>query len=1331
MNPMNLTLSSTNSVPWKDTLPDGAMPTTVHFGRDELGVGAVQIAVATVPSHPTKGALTAMWKTRAQNSAMPVVVAALAPDGVWLHGPDEKEAPVGPISVSQAERLLQSVLDEPHGMAAHTQIRTIRNHLATVGGTGFVNHFLFATYHLRTDVPRRPDWAAAGERAASMLSKRGKDLIDALGFSTESAAGGALVLRAASRSRRAIAVLLDETENFDQKSAKYQLSPVAHGLEIAGREDVPWVIVMRKDTLRLYPGRDGVGVGQRGQSETYFELDLAFVDKDFAGLLPLIFSADALERDGSADEILKGSGRYATALGTRLRDRVYDGVVPGLATAIAQRLPSLGFAVDADSLQTAYALTMRILFRLLFQAYGESTELLPVDNENYRANSLARFVTGEIEKPTPVFAEEASSIWRDLVQVWGAIWHGDPRWGIPAYGGSLFDPKSDEGALIERLQLPDAVMGPALRAMLIESTEDDFVGAVDFRSLQVREFGTIYEGLLESSLSLAEGDLTLDKNGAYVPAKEGDAVAARSGEAYFHSASGERKATGSYYTPKIVVDHLIERSIEPAIEMHLARIGELMDAGREREAADAFFDFRVADLAMGSAHFLVAAVDKIERYMRDFLTTTPVPGVRSELARLADSARRALAGVAEADVEINEAQLLRRQVARRCVYGLDINPLAVELSQLAIWIHTFVPGLPMASLEHNLVRANSLTGIGTIDEAIEALAVGDLLAPLIREPLDAARNLLLDYANASEADKAEVARGAETLAKARSAAAPVKAVFDVAVAMRLGVIPSASAFTQEDIDELVADPRVAAAVDPTIPAHMPYLFPEVFLRDNGGFDVLVGNPPWEKVKIEEHQWWGLRIPKLRSMPQKEKTAALAAFRSSRPDLEAQFLADLAATDGYRAVLVRGPYPGIGSGGDPDLYQAFAWRFWRLVREDGRAALVLPRGALSGSALAEWRREVLREGSFADVCFLQNKGEWVFHLPNGTRLTVGLTVVERTSNHVARFCGPFASEAEFVHGAQDLAEVPAEDFLSWSATAAFPLIPDPRSAEVFVRMKRSPRFDDIRPDWEFRPIAELHATQDKDMFEFDVDADRGRIPVVTGASFNLWNPDFGNPYAYARPEVLRPALVEKLGRLVQHQRSAHFGLEHAPGDLPLDRPRIAFRDVARSTDSRTMVTVLLPPGTAATHKAPLIVRRAGTTRSEAFLLGVLSSTPFDWYIRRWVEITMSFELLSPSPIPKYESRAALAERVVEVSGRLAAIDGRYREWASEVGVEVGTAKDEAVKADFIAELDALVSLLYGLSEDQVEHIFATFHRGWDYRSRLDAVLAHYARWKDAA
>ena len=1325
-----LQLDGSNKVSWADA-PSVAVDATVVLGRDDAGAGAIQVGVARVAARPTKSVLDELWKSRGTRAPMGFIVAAVAPDGVWIHYPSAGAPPFGPITIGQAERQLQSVLQEENGLAAHGRIRAIQEAMSSAGTDGFSNHFLFATYHLNRDLPRRPDWETAGHKAGPMLPKRGIELVTALGFDTQAAGSERLlVLRAASGTRRAVAVLLRDDEQFDQKSATYQLTPVAKALEIAGREDVPWVIALRKSTLRLYPGRDGIGVGQRGQSETYFELDLDLLAPEQAALLTLIFSAEALDANGSAQQILDGSGKYAADLGTRLRDRVYEGVVPRVALGLADQLPSLGLALDADGLQTAYRLTMRILFRLLFQAYGEATELLPAGrNDHYDANSLQAFIAREIGTAPDQFSTESSAIWSDLTQVWEVIFHGNSRWEVPAYGGSLFDPATEEGALLSRVKLTDSVIGPALQELLSEETVDQTWGPVDFRSLQVREFGTIYEGLLESSLSLAEQDLTVDRNGAYVPAKDDDTVVAPAGRAYFHSASGERKATGSYYTPKVIVDHLIERSVEPALKAHLDRIKALMVDGKERQAADAFFDFRVADLAMGSAHFLVAAVDKIERGMRDFLTATEVPGVRVELARLAEKAREALGQDTDGAKAITDGQLLRRQVARRCIYGLDVNPLAVELSQLALWFHTFVPGLPMSSLDHGLVLANSLTGIGTIDEATDALNADGLFEQIVREPLAAARDLLIDYANASEADKSEVAAGEAMLARARDAAAPAKAIFDVAVARRLGVMID-EAWDADQFTALSAIREVQEAVDPLQPAHMPYLFPEVFLRDRPGFDVLVGNPPWEKLHVEEHQWWGLRIPGLRSMPQTHRTKFLAEFRATRPDLEEQYRSDISLTEAMNRAVSVGPYPGIGAA-HLDLFQAFAWRFWGLLREEGVAAIVLPRGALSGASLSNWRQEILQRGAFADVCFLLNNQQWVF--PNvHPQYTVGLTVVQRGGEHVVRFCGPFASEEALRQGSSELAQVEANEFASWSATAAFPLIPDPVSAQVFAQMKRSPRFGESRPDWEFRPIqGDFNATGDKDKFEFDVDRPEGRVPVLAGASFNLWNPDFGKPFAYAQPELIRAVLRMKIAAATRSRRSAYFGLRFEDGELPMDRSRIAFRDISRATDTRTTLACLLPPGTIAVHNAPLLVTRAGGAKAEAFMIGVLSSVPFDWAARRWVELHLTFELLNMLPIPAYSPGSALSDRIVNVAGRLAAVDERYRTWANEVGVELGTANTEPIKSELIAELDALVSLVYGLTQEQVEHVFATFHRGWDYAARLERVLAYYEQWKDAA
>src|SRR5699024_3627858 len=250
--------------------------------------------------------------------------------------------------------------------------------------------------------------------------------------------------------------------------------------------------------------------------------------------------------------------------------------------------------------------------------------------------------------------------------------------------------------------------------------------------------------------------LTLDSKDRWIVASPDDEVVAPAGTIYFHTASGERKATGSYFTPKPVVDHLIEQAIVPRLTSHLEGIALHLSRGDAAAAARDFFDFRVADLAMGSGHFLVAAVDKIEALMRTFLAEHSVVGVTEELLRLAEVAKQSLGTDDIAKSEVDEIGLLRRQIARRCIYGFDVNPMAVELCRLALWIHTFVPGLPMSNLDHGLVHANSLTGIVTTDEALDALQPGrnpsqdGLFDSVLTDSLIAARNLLADVANASE-----------------------------------------------------------------------------------------------------------------------------------------------------------------------------------------------------------------------------------------------------------------------------------------------------------------------------------------------------------------------------------------------------------------------------------------------------------------------------------------------------------------------------------------------------------------------------------------------------
>lgn len=1319
--------------------PTGASPQWVYTGRDESGLGPIYVALASISAPPSREIMRALHAAYKGKSNIQLVVGAVLGNQVWIFGPDEKTEVTEPLALDQGCRQLQSALDEPDAIAAYTRLGQFRRSLDTTSLVGVTNSGLFASYHIRENVPKRNDWKESCEKAKPLLALRNEHLIKALGFKSEKTAGNALLLTTGTPQSKAVAILLDETEQFDATSARHTgISPVAFGLNVAARQGVSWLFVLRKDQIRIYPAKDGVGVGQKGQVETYLEIDLAAIDSERAGLLTLIFSADALEPNGTANDLLQGSQLFASQLGSRLRERIYEHVVPQLSKSVAEHLRDQGTNLDTEGLALAYRLTLRILFRLLFQAYAEDRGLLPAGrNEGYDANSL-KTIAKRIINTSPEQFGKSKTLWFDLVQVWDAIDEGNETWSVPAYNGGLFgkDPVvHPEGALIEKLGIQDDVLGPVLQHLLIDISEDGVPGPVDFRSLSVREFGTIYEGLLESSLSVANLDLSVDIKGIWIPASKSDKVIIHSGEVYFHSASGERKATGSYFTPSVIVDHLIDRSLNSALDAHLDRIKKHLDSGNQAAAARDFFDFRVADLAMGSGHFLVAAIDRIESKMRTFLAEkdTHVPGVNAELHRLAQAAKKALGKDESAIGEIEPAALLRRQIARRCIYGLDINPLAVELSRLAIWIHTFVPGLPMSSLDHGLVCANSLTGIGTIEEAVKALSPDDgvgqisIYEGVISGNLEKASKLLIEVANSDEAQKSEVKAAAVVAQKARVAAEPTRQIFNAAVAARLGIFNPRNIFDEAALLQISQQEEVTNSISDLNPAHFPYLFPEIFLRDNPGFDVLLGNPPWEEVKIEEHRFWLSTYPGLFSMTTPAMRKKIEELRHQYPERYLDFLSLEQTAEQTRKVLLSGPFPGIGAG-DIDLYQAFAWRNWQLTRKSGALGLVFPRSLLGSASGAEWRIECFSQGE-SEVLTLLNANKWVFPEVHA-QYAFALISIHKGGDSSGQIgiAGPFASQSDFQSGKGDLGYLPFSTIENASTGASIPLLPDAKSSEIYLKLRESSRFDQ-NPEFSFKVVREFDATLDRKYF--DSSPENGDWPVIGGSAFNLWVSDTGETFGWAKESTVIRALALKRRNQARTRASAFFGTEESvladDSTLPCYKPRIAFRLVTNATDTRTLIASLVPPNRVLTNAAPYLLRLKGGAKDEAFLLGIMSSIALDWYARRYVVINMNTHIFNGFPIPSKEKYPKLSRKLIEISGRLAAPNELFSQWAKEVGVQINSIKTDSERRSLIYEANALAFLIFGLDRQQMIHVYETFHRGWNFSEELNETLEYLEKW----
>ena len=1047
------------------------------------GPNGLEVAVATAARKPTVGDLRAAWTARRNKRAAPVLLVAFYPspeasggERVALCGPTgDHPVPYLDVDVSQAERLADVALSEPNHHAATRLLMAALPELDSPF-PGLHNSGLLATQELTAGVPLRADWASASASAAPLLGRRGRRLIEGLNYEIATLATNASILTIAGR-REAVAVFCDDTEPFEAPSERFDgMSPVSRALALADRENVDWVVLTRASEIRLYSARPGVGVGRKGRAETFVELNLSLLAAEQAGYLHLLFSAAAIGHGGSLHQILEDSERFAADLAVRLRERIYHQTVPALARAVATRLgsdtPESG--IDEAVLDSAYEQVMVILFRLLFVAYAEDKDLLPYrSNGRYADHSLSRMAQRLAEderNANSSFDERATDLWDDVRGLWDAVNEGNADWGVPTYNGGLFseDPKvSPTGAAIAQFRLTNAEFGPALAAALVDHGPQG-LGPVDFRSLSVREFGTIYEGLLESKLSVAPDDLTVKKvkgDLQYVPAGANDEVVVDAGEVYFHNRSGARKATGSYFTKPFAVEHLLDHALEPALDDHLARLDALREASDDAGVASAFFDFRCADIAMGSAHFLVAAVDRIEARLSAWLSLHPVPAITAELNRLRDAAMRGLGDLGDG-VEIETGSLLRRQVARHCVYGVDKNRVAVELARLAIWVHTFVPGLPLSFLDHNLVHGDSLTGVGTLDEVVAAFdpdadpAVPSLFRSQLVGLLENAQDALRRLAHTSDASKHEIDEARTAHTDAQDAVVGASAVFDVMTANRAGVCALPENFDPMVIAALAADTDVRDKIVRLEPVHFPTTFPEVFLRKGPGFDCLIGNPPWEQVVVQEQVWWGMHLPGIRGQPVAKMNDSIRQFRRARPDLEAEFESDLDRAEEMRTLL-RKAFPRMGSG-RTDLYQAFSWRNWNISRsERGHIGIVLPRTALQAKGPEQWRRTVLDYGNFDDVSILKNAGGWVFDDVTEQYSIALVTLTNgRAEDHLITLSGPFASLGSLQEPrSSDVVKITREEFDSWSSSASFPNVPARYGAlALFRKLSSYPTID---------------------------------------------------------------------------------------------------------------------------------------------------------------------------------------------------------------------------------------------------------------------------------
>ena len=557
------------------------------------------------------------------------------------------------------------------------------------------------------------------------------------------------------------------------------------------RQGAGWGVLAAGGRYRLFQRRPATGAAG-GQ---YLEIAASELEPRSRFCLGLL-APPSLAEDGWLADWAREARDFGEKLREGLERRLIEPVLPAIARGLGEWLESQGLDPgEPEQSQRISEATLTLVFRFIFLLHVEARGYLPVDKPRYRSHSATALA--EDCRDDSIDASPSTQYWDRLRTLVGMIRNGDKGAGVPPYNGHLFAAKDFPGSeLLEEAAITNDRLAPALTAIAYDTDKSDTDAAnapgLDYAGLSVGHLGAIYEALLSLRLTRAPEDLVYDdKDDVYRPPRAGETPTVTRRDLYYQSEAGGRKAGGVFYTRREFVLHLLKHSLEPALDAHLDRVRATLERDPQ-EAARLLFDFSVLDPAMGSAHFLTAALDVMADRFARFLAEEPgVPAVRKQLEELS---RDDLPGVARAE----DSDLLRRLILKRCIYGVDVSPLAVEVANVTLWLASFVPGLALSWLDGNLKCGDALIGVADPEvvgegrqrrsgSAAPAKTATLLAGAPVRDAMERAAAIQRQIAAIPDRTPEEVKQSEALTADLRKVTQSLRSVFDLWTADPLGL----------------------------------------------------------------------------------------------------------------------------------------------------------------------------------------------------------------------------------------------------------------------------------------------------------------------------------------------------------------------------------------------------------------------------------------------------------------------------------------------------------------------------------------------------------------
>lgn len=1068
----------------------------------------------------------------------------------------------------------------------------------------------------------------------------------------------------------------------------------------------------------------------------------------------------------------------AIRFGARFLDDISEGVrlaLKELGTGFLKHPANASLRENLDV--TAYhGALLRLVYRLLFVFVAEARDALHVPDASPAARSryAAYFSTARLrDQGRRRRGTSHSDRYQALCLVLDALGkeEGRPELGLPGLGGLFDDTPAD--APLRGLSLANEHLLAAVRHLaVVRDTEAARWRIVDYRTMDAEELGAIYESLL-----------------ALVPKYS---ITKRTFELVVRTGN-ERKKTGSYYTPSCLVDVLLDSTLDPVIDEAQKR-GEQKAAQAEeldpRETVvSELLSLTVCDPACGSGHFLVAAARRIAKRVAAVRDHTPEP--------TPESVRHAL-----------------HEVIERCVYGVDLNPMAVELAKVSLWMEALEPGKALGFLDAHIKLGNGLIGatpallrggipeqafkavegdetsvasewlrrnrdehegIVTLDAAVEesvsvtntafAAELRDLLTASPTDELGQVRALAKRYEAWKESPAyrdalktADAWCAAFMWEKTGSAPRPVTQRVFVSLQSADGV--GALEETHNEIGRLSEEYRFF---------HWYLEFPDVFTVPDdpsspevdpvtgwaGGFDCVLGNPPWDKVDFEDKKYFSVVEPKLAEISGTKRRTAIVEWAAEHAEEGARYYAARRRVKSSFLFLgSSGAYPQLRKGlsikGVNSLQtdQLFTERFVSVTAPEGRCGTVVPTQIATGAGAQFLFQDLTQRGAVKHLYDFENgKREKLFPAVDSRYSFSLISVTGRSlSEPAARFAFFLGHPDELADGRAMFALSPEEIALINPNTGTLPVFRTRRDADLTAAIHaRIPVLvNDQRADgnpWRVAFKNLFNATDDSDLFRDQTTLEiegwhlKGNIfvrrgvrmlPLYEGKMAHLfdhrWNRYYGlgnddyerihlqvkeEAYGIAQPRYW----VQESHRIPTVRKGKETtipGVDLRLEDMGWERDwLLGWRDVARTTDERTAIPAFLPKA-AVSHTFPLMLPD-GPAVLTAAMVAAQSSLVFDFVARQKVGgIHMALMTWKQLPVPRPDDLARhtafLTPRTLELV---------YSAWDMKpLARDLGDSGApfmwrEKRRAQIRAELDAYFFHLYGISKEDADYILESF------------------------